>query len=63
MAKKLFTAIVFMQDANDQPRKYRNISNLNTFRLFAESINANYYNLYDKATKFFVERIYIKKGE
>jgi len=63
MAKKLFTAIVFMQDINDQPRKYRNIANLNSFRLFAESINGSYYNLYDKSTKLFVERIYIKKGQ
>lgn len=61
MAKKLFTAIVFMN--SPQPaRKYRNISNLNSFRLFAQSINAAYYNLYDKTTKLFVERIYIKKG-
>jgi len=63
MAKKLYTAIVFMQDPNDQPRKYRNISNLNSFRLFAESIGGAYYNLYDKSTKLFVERIYIKKGQ
>jgi hypothetical protein len=63
MPKNLFTAIVFMQDINQQPRKYRNISNLNSFRLFAESINAAYYNLYSKSTKLFVERIYIKKGE
>jgi hypothetical protein len=63
MPLKLFTAIVFMQDINEQPKKYRNISNLNSFRLFAEKINANYYNLYDKTTKLFVERIYIKKGE
>lgn len=63
MALRLFTAIVFMQDINEQPKKYRNISNLNSFRLFAEKINANYYNLYDKTTKLFVERIYIKKGQ
>ena len=63
MAKKLFTAIVFMQDINDHPRKYRNIANLNSFRLFVESINGSYYNLYDKSTKLFVERIYIKKGQ
>jgi len=63
MPKNLFTAIVFMQDTTEQPRKYRNIANLNSFRLFAESINAAYYNLYDKTTKLFVVRIYIKKGE
>lgn len=62
MAKRLYTAIVFMN--SPQPiRKYRNIANLNSFRLFAQSINAAYYNLYDKSTKLFVERIYIKKGQ
>jgi len=63
MAKRLFTAIVFMKDINEQPRKYRNISNLNNFRLFVDKINGSYYNLYDKTTKLFVERIYIKKGQ
>ena len=62
MAKRLFTAIVFMQDINQHARKYRNISNLNSFKLFVESIGGSYYNLYDKTTKLFVERIYIKKG-
>lgn len=62
MAKKLYNAIVFMQDPLAPVRKYRNISNLNSFRLFIESINGSYYNLYDKTTKLFVERIYIKKG-
>jgi hypothetical protein len=62
MAKKLFTAIVFINNI-DIPRKYRNISNLNSFRQFAHTIDgALYYNLYDKATKLFVERIYIQKG-
>jgi hypothetical protein len=63
MPKKLFTAIVFMEDAQQQPKKYRNIANLNSFRTFAESISGSYYNLYDKSTKLFVERIYIKKGQ
>ena len=63
MAKRLYTAIVFMKDINEQPRKYRNISNLNNFRLFVDKINGSYYNLYDKTTKLFVERIYIKKGQ
>lgn len=63
MAKKLYTAIVFMEDAQQQPRKYRNIANLNSFRIFVESIAGSYYNLYDKTTKLFVERIYIKKGQ
>jgi hypothetical protein len=62
MPKIIFTAIVFMNDTDQQPRKYRNIANLNSFRQFAEKINAKYYNLYDKSTKLFVHRIYIKKG-
>ena len=60
MSKKLYNAIVFMQDQSNA-RKYRNIANLNSFRSFAASINAAYYNLYDKHTKLFVERIYINK--
>jgi hypothetical protein len=63
MAKRLYTAIVFMKDINKQPRKYRNISNINTFYTFCEKIGSNYFNVYDKTTKLFVERIYIKKGE
>jgi len=61
MAKKYYTAIVFMND--DEPvRKYRNITNISSFYLFCEKINANYFNLYDKSTKLFVYRIDIKKG-
>ena len=62
MAKKLYTAIVFMADPLDTPRKYRNISNINSFYNFCIKINAVYFNTYDKSTKLFVERIYIKKG-
>ena len=62
MAKKLYTAIVFMTNASDTPRKYRNISNINSFYNFCIKINAAYFNTYDKSTKLFVERIYIKKG-
>jgi len=61
MAKKLFTAIVFMNDGTPI-RKYRNISNINSFYNFCVSINAAYFNLYDKSTKLFVYRMYIKKG-
>jgi len=62
MAKKLYTDIVFMLD-NTPARKYRNISNINSFINFARSINADYINLYEKASRKFQERIYIKKGE
>jgi HD superfamily phosphohydrolase YqeK len=62
MAKKLYTAIVFMADPVENTRKYRNISNINSFYNFCVKINAAYFNTYDKSTKLFVERIYIKKG-
>ena len=48
---------------NTPVRKYRNISNIANFTNFARSINADYFNLYEKATRKFQERIYIKKGE
>jgi hypothetical protein len=60
MAKKLYSAIVFMKDSTPI-RKYRNISNINSFYNFCSTINADYFNMYDKTTKLFVERIYIKK--
>lgn len=62
MAKKVYRAIVFMNN-DQQPRKYRTVYNDAKFYRFCESINAAYYNLYDKSTNFFVERIYIKKGQ
>lgn len=61
MAKILYSAIVFMLD-NTPARKYRNISNINNFTNFARSIGADYFNLYEKTTRKFQERIYIKKG-
>ena len=61
MAKILYSALVFM--ANNTPiRKYRNISNINNFTNFARSIDADYFNLYEKITRKFYQRIYIKKG-
>jgi hypothetical protein len=62
MAKKLFSAIVFMNNIKAPIRKYRNISNINSFYNFCASINADYFNIYDKTTRLFVERIYIKKA-
>jgi hypothetical protein len=61
MSKKLFTAIVFMA-GTVPPRKYRNINNIASFVKFCESFDGQYINLYEKTTKNFVERIYIKKG-
>lgn len=60
MGKTLYTAIVFFKDES-QPRKYRNISNLNTFTNFCKMINAYYFNLYYKETKQFAERVYINE--
>jgi hypothetical protein len=62
MGKKLFTAIVFFQDNNIPIRKYRNIANINSFYNFCVIIDAEYFNLYEKTTRLFAERIYIKKG-
>lgn len=61
MPLPLYTAIVFMNNGL-RPRKYRNITHINKFEQFCVTINANYFNLYEKTTKNFVERIYIKKG-
>lgn len=61
MAKNLYTAIVFMID-NTPARKYRNINNIYRFATWCESIPAKYVNFYDKQTKSYVQRIYIKKG-
>ena len=61
MAKKLYNAIIFM-DGTLPPRKYRNISNINSFINFCKSIDCQYINLYNKDNRLFVERIYIKKG-
>jgi len=61
MAKNLYTAIVFMLD-NTPARKYRNINNIYRFATWCESIPAKYVNFYDKQTKAYVQRIYIKKG-
>lgn len=62
MAKMLYTAIVFMVDKSPV-RKYRNITNIVNFTNFARSIDAEYFNLYEKVSKKYIERIYIKKGE
>lgn len=60
MAKTLYTAIVFFD--NQEVRKYRNITNIDNFTKFAKSLNAVYFNIYQKTTRKFQERIYIKKG-
>lgn len=57
MGKPLFTAIVFFADGQNT-RKYRNISNLDTFRRFMGQIGASYCNLYNKENKLFFKRLY-----
>lgn len=60
MGKTLYTAIVFFEDGA-MPRKYRNISNINTFINFCKKINASYFNLYYKETKQYAERVYLNE--
>jgi hypothetical protein len=60
MAKTLYTAIVFFEDKSIV-KKYRNISNINTFINFCRKINAIYFNLYFKDTKQYAERIYLNE--
>jgi hypothetical protein len=60
ISKKYYTAIVFMLDGSPA-RKYHNL-NVDDSYFFLVRIGAEYVNLYDKNTKSFVERIYIKKG-
>jgi hypothetical protein len=58
-----FNAIVFFKkELNKTPFKYRNIKDKENFKRFCENKieNCDYFNLYDKQTKQFVERIYIK---
>jgi len=62
MAKKLYSAIVFYKDNIQPVRKYHNISSINNFIVFAKSLGAEYFNLYEKTTRLYIERIYIKKG-
>jgi hypothetical protein len=60
MSKTLYTAIVFFKDKSIV-KKYRNISNINTFINFCRKINAIYFNLYFKETKQYAERIYLNE--
>lgn len=60
MNKPTFTAIIFFSDRS--PAKYRNLQNLNSFKKFVLSryASAMYYNLYDKKTKAYFGREYLK---
>ena len=62
---KLFTAIIYTSipqvGTNQQFLKYRNIGNLDKFKKFAAMFpGAEYFNLYDKKTKQFIKREYLK---
>jgi len=56
----LFTCIIFFEDKTKTPAKYRNIKNLDKFKTFASSANGIYFNVYEKQTRNFKERIYLK---
>ena len=60
MNKPTFTAIIFFSDRS--PAKYRNLQNLNSFKKFVlgRYPSAMYYNLYDKKTKAYNSREYLK---
>ena len=57
MGKPLYTAIVFFANGQNT-RKYRNISNLDTFSRFMATLGASYCNLYHKENKLFFKRLY-----
>ena len=63
MTKTTFTAIIFKADKT--AAKYRNITNVQKFKLFVidRFPNALYINLYNKQTKQFWERIYLQDQE
>lgn len=60
MAKQTFTAIVFF-DTGEAPHKYRNISNPKSLEAYcARKLDAWYINYYNKETKEFSHRAYLK---
>jgi hypothetical protein len=61
MGKKLYTAIAFFPaEFANQPCKYRNIGNKDNFVKFAKKSGFAYINWYDKDTKQFINREYVK---
>ena len=54
----LYTCIVFFDhESFKQPHKYRNVNNLEKFKLFAFQKGAVYFNVYSKKTREFIKRI------
>lgn len=65
MSTQLFTAIIYTSipqvGTNKQFLKYRSINNIEKFKKFAIMFpGAQYVNLYDKKTKQFIRREYLK---
>jgi hypothetical protein len=61
MANQKLSATIFFQiNSTLKPRKYRNISNKNSFIKFAESEGAWYINFYSQKTKEYLCRCYLK---
>lgn len=57
---KLYTAIIFFKpETGIQPRKYRNINNVQNLLKFAMKSGGWYVNLYSKQTKKFEGREYL----
>jgi len=58
-----FTAIIFFKrELNKDPYKYRNIKNIENFKQFVSKNykDAIYFNLYNKGTRDFHGRVWIK---
>jgi hypothetical protein len=57
-----YSAIVFFKpELNISPRKYRRVTNLDNFADFCRNSGANYINVYERRTKRFYCRIWLKK--
>ena len=59
MNKQTFSATLFFRPGDKRPRKYRNISNVQNFMIFATKINTWYINWYDQKSGKFTKRQYL----
>ncbi len=57
---KLYTVIAFRCQGDLAPLKYRNVNNLEKCRRFLETKGVLFFNAYDKATREYAGRIYVK---
>lgn len=63
MAKKEYTAIVFF-DTGEAPHKYRSITNTKSLEAYCiKKLDAWYINYYNKETKQFYNRVYLKNKQ